>query len=158
MNTMRQQIRDLDIKVEKFEMPQEYRQFDDFTAVTDLRKGSDVLFIGGNASFPTVRRFVRTVHTVKKSGELDRLCTEGRIFDRIFIARENVLDERLVTKAVQLAGETGLVCFFSDDEGLRAGFAEIVEKNYPTAQCWPLKSNIGPVMITNAHGNPSYQD
>lgn len=157
MNSMRQQLRDLDIKVEKFEMPPEYRHFDDFTAVTDLRRGSDILVIGANASFPTVRRLVRNIHTVRKSGELDRLCVEGRTFDRIFIARENVLDEQLVTKAVQLAGETGLVCFFSDDDGLRKGFAEIVEQNYPTAECWPLKSNIGPLVITNAHGNPSWQ-
>lgn len=158
MNSMRQQLRDLDIKVEKFEMPAEYRMFDDFTAVTDLRRGSEVLVIGGNASFPTVRRLVRNVHTVRKTGELDRLCVEGRIFDRVFIARENVLDERLVTKAVQLAGESGLVCFFSDDDGLRDGFVQIVESNYPMAECWPLKSNIGPLVITNAHGNPSWQD
>jgi hypothetical protein len=158
MQSMRQQLRTLDIKVEKYEMPKEYRMFDDFTRVTDLRRSSEVLIIGGNASFPTIRRLVADVTTVRKSGELNKLCVDGRVFDRVFIARENVLDEQLVTKAVQLAGNTGLVCFFSDDDGLREGFVEILEKNYPECEIWPLKSNVGPLVLTNAHGNPSYQD
>jgi hypothetical protein len=155
---MRDQIRDLDIEVAPSFPPKEYSRFDDFTAVTDLRRGQDLLYIGANAYFPAVKRCVRSITTAKNKRELDKLLTADRIFDRVYIARENVLDERLVTAAVQLAGDRGLVCFFSDDEGLRAGFNEIVEKNYPTAQLWACKSNVGPVVMTDAKGNPAYQD
>lgn len=156
--SIRDQIKDLDIETAPSYPPKEYSRFDDFTRVTDLRRGHDVLYIGGNAYFPAVKRTVRSITTAKNKRELEKLLTNDRVFDRIFIARENVLDERLVTAAVQLTAAGGLVCFFSEDEGLRAGFHEIVEKNYPTAQSWNCKSNVGPVVITDAKGNPAYQD
>jgi hypothetical protein len=156
--SIRDQIRDLDIETAPSYPPKEYSRFDDFTQVTDLRRGQDLLYIGGNAYFPAVKRCVRTITTAKNKRELEKLLSAERVFDRIYIARENVLDERLVTAAVQLAARGGIVCFFSDDEGLRAGFNEIVEKNYPTAQSWTCKSNVGPVVMTDAKGNPAYQD
>jgi hypothetical protein len=155
---IRDQIKDLDIEVAPSYPPKEYSRFDDFTRVTDLRRGQDLLYIGANAYFPSVKRNVRTITTAKNKRELEKLLSAERVFDRIFIARENVLDERLVTAAVQLIAPRGLVCFFSEDEGLRAGFNEIVEKNYPTAQTWTCKSNVGPLVMTDAKGNPSYQD
>ena len=155
---IRDQIKDLDIEVAPSYPPKEYSRFDDFTRVTDLRRGMDLLYIGGNAYFPSVKKSVRSITTVKNKRELDKLLAAEREFDRIFIARETVLDERVVTAAVQLCAARGLVCFFSDDEGLRAGFNEIVEKNYPTAQSWTCKSNVGPVVMTDAKGNPAYQD
>lgn len=156
--SFRDQIRNLDIETVPNYPPKEFSRFDDFTCVTDLRRSQDVLFIGGNAYFPTVKKYVRTITMAKNKKELEKLLVGERTFDRVFIDRENVLDERLVTAAVQLAGARGLVCFFSDDEGLRAGFNEIVEKNYPTAQLWSFRSNAGPLVVTDAKGNPSYQD
>lgn len=146
-------------------MPREYSCYDDVSLVTNLKKADDLLYIGGNASFPFIRKYVRSVNYVKKSGELTKLASSGRQFDRIFIARENVLSEELIIRAAQMSrksrGKTdteGLVCFFSEDEGLRAAFVEIVEKNYPTATVWALQSNVGPVLLTDAKGNPGWMD
>lgn len=155
---IREQIKNLDIPVAPSVPPKEYSRFDDFTRVTDLRRSHDLLFIGGNAYFPAVRRTVRTVTTVTKKGELDRMMAEGRAFDRVFICRENVLDERVVTAAAALKAAGGLVCFFSEDEGLRAGFVEIVEQSFPMAQLWNVRSNVGPLVMTDASGSPAYLD
>lgn len=146
-------------------MPREYSCFDDFTWVTGLKKNDDVLFVGGNMTLPFLKKYVRSVNYVKKAGELNKLVASGRQFDRIFIARENVLSAELVIKAAQLSRKPegsrdseGLVCFFSEDETLRNAFGEIVENSYPLADVWSLQSNLGPVVVTNAKGNPGWMD
>jgi hypothetical protein len=135
-----------------------YDIYDDISLVTGLKSKDRVLLVGGNITFPSVHNFVENVYHVKKDGDVKRLLREGMEFDRVFLARENVLDEQLVDNAVKLSGENGLVCFFSDCDALREGFIDVIEQNYPGADVWSLESNVGPVVMTNAAGNPSWQD
>jgi hypothetical protein len=156
--SIRDQIKNIDVPVAPSYPPRELSRNDDFTEVTDLRRGHDVLYIGGNAYFPAVRKCVRSVTTATKRSEVERLMTDGRVFDRVFIARENLLGEEAVTAAVTLTHRDGLVCFFSEGEGLRDAFVEIVEQNWPTANVWLCDSNVGPIVMTDAKGAPSYLD
>lgn len=152
---LRDQIKNLDIEVAPSTPPREYSRFDDFTRVIDLRRSMDILFVGGNVYFPTVHRHVRSITTAKNRRELEKLLSSGQTFDRVIIARENVLDERVVVAAAQLSASGGLVCFFSEDQTLRDGFEEIVKQDYPTAQVWPVPTNVGPLVMTDARGNPA---
>lgn len=135
-------------------MQRDFSCFDDITLVTGLKTTDDVLFVGANMRIPHVKDHCRSVNFVKRSSDLNRLVFGDRRFDKIFIGRENVLAEELVTRAAQIVATGGLVCFFSDDEVLRGGFVEVVEARYPTADVWALNSNIGPLVVTNACGNP----
>jgi hypothetical protein len=132
----------------------EYSYFDDLVLVTGLKRRDEVLFIGGNATFPWLKKHVSSVSYVKRIGDLHRMIRENRKFDRVFIARENVLDEQLVRSAALLTVTGGVICFFSEDETLRDGFATIVEQQFPKANVWPVRSNVGPLVMTDANGYP----
>ncbi len=135
-------------------MQREYSCYDDLVLVAGLKKKDTVLFIGTNLTLPWLKKFVSTVIYVKKTEELNKLIAERRSYDRVFMARENVLTDTLVTKAAQLTRTGGLICFFSDDEGLRKGFAEVVTNEYPGADVWSANSNVGPLVMTDANGIP----
>jgi hypothetical protein len=156
--SIREQVKGLDIKVENNVPPKEYSRFDDFTFVLDLRPKHCVLFIGSNVYYPTVQRHVDSITTIRKKGEIDRFVERGETFDRVFITRENVLDQRLVESAVTLAGADGLVVFFSEEETLRAEFSKMVQVTWPLANVWDFKSNVGPMVVTDAHGVPRFRE
>lgn len=133
----------------------EYSYFDDVVLVTGLKRRDELLFIGGNATFPWLKKHVASVSYVKRAGDITRMIRENRKYDRVFIARENVLDDQLVRCAALLCAAGGLVCFFSEEEVLRDGFVSLVEMQYPNATVWPCKSNIGPLVMTDANGYPA---
>lgn len=139
-------------------MQKDYSCFDNIVSVAGLRSTDRVLYIGGNVNFPFLKDFVSSINYVKKPDELNRLVMTNACFDKILIARENILAEDLIIKAAQMLSQTGLICFFSDDKGMREAFVEIVEKNYHTSDVWMLNSNVGPVIVTNAKGNPGWSD
>lgn len=132
----------------------EYSFYDDLVLVTGLKKSDDVLFIGDNLSFPWIGNFVRSVSYVSDVKSLNRLIGQGRTFDRIIMARENVLAGSLVLKAAQLNKLGGVICFFSEDDVLREGFTKFVGIEYPAAAVWSVYSNVGPLVMTDANGNP----
>lgn len=133
-------------------MPKEYSCFDDVAFVTGLKAQDEVLFIGENMSLPFLKRFVKSISYVRKVSELNKLIKTRRKFDRIFIGRENILSSELVLKASALNKDEpdGLLCFFSEDPTLQTAFVDILEQNFPQANIWPSKSNIGPVIMTDA--------
>ena len=136
-------------------MGKEYSYFDDVVLVTGLKRRDELLFIGGNATFPWLKKHVAGVSYVKRVGDIHRMIRENKVFDRVFIARENVLDDQLVRCAALLCASGGLVCFFSEDDSLREGFVSLVELQYPKANVWAVSSNIGPLVMTDASGYPA---
>ena len=122
--------------------------YDEMSLVTNLRPGDEVLIIGKNLSLPFVDGAVR----IERRSEIDRMLHSERRYDRIFIGRENFLSEDIVTRAVILLKDDGLMCFMSDHGGLRYAFAEIIESNYPEAGVWEFESNLGTLVVTNAKG------
>jgi hypothetical protein len=64
----------------------------------------------------------------------------------------------MVLKAAQLTASNGMVCFLSDDATMRLAFSEIVERNFPSANTWNFDSNIGPLVLTDARGNPNWME
>lgn len=133
----------------------EYSYFDDLVLVTGLKTRDEVLFIGANATFPWLKKHVSSVSYVKRTVDLTRMIRENRKFDRVFIARENVLDENLVRCAALLTATGGVVCFLSEEDSLRDSFVGMVEEHYPTANVWSCRSNVGHVVMTDAHGYPA---
>jgi hypothetical protein len=126
--------------------------------VTGLKSRDSVLIVGNNATFPWLKKHVYEVSYVKKTSELNALLKSGAEFDRIFVARENILDSRLVSKVARLVARGGLVCFFSDDQDLREAFSKLVELDYPTANVWNFETNVGPVVVSDTRGNPVWVD
>lgn len=137
-------------------MPRELSQNDPLPDVVGLRRTDNVLLLGGNFAFPTLKKYVGHVEEARKSSHMNKLLFANLQYERVFIARENVLDEVLVLKAIRLVAPGGLVCFFSDQPGLREGFRRTVEENFPTADVWDLQSNVGDVVVANAQGTPTW--
>lgn len=140
------------IEVEQRKDMRKYDFCDDVSLVTDLRLRQDLLLIGGGTVFPSIKKSVRTVTTVTKGKELDALADDHTLFDRIFFSRQQVLSETTLLKAVGLLAGGGLLCFFSEEEGLRAAFIEAIAAIWPQADVWISETNIGPVVMTNANG------
>lgn len=124
--------------------------YDDIVAVVGLKTSDRLLIIGDNVKFPGIQRSVYSVRGISNINELHALMKKKECFERVFIARENVFDERLVLAAAALVCKGGIVCFFSEDENLRNGFSECVERNFPISDIWPLSSNVGQLVATNA--------
>lgn len=139
-------------------MQKELNFNEDISVIAGLKKYDNVLVIGGNIVMPFIKKWVNSVTSAKKTGDINQLIQEGRQFDRVFIARENVLDEMLVLKAARLTCVGGLICFLSDDDDMRNAFLEAVERNFPLSSTWSLDSNIGKTIVTNARGNPSWME
>lgn len=150
--SLRDQLRNADLKVENDRAPRNSSKFDDFLEVLDIRTNHDVVYLGGNSWFAQVRERARTVTTIRNRNELRKVLASGASFGRVLMTRENVLDEDALDAAAQLTGDHGLVCFFSEDAGLRDGFEAMVELLYPTAQVWRFETNVGPCVVTDAHG------
>ena len=131
----------------------DYRGNDDIFTVADLRLSHHVLIIGGNLHIPNIKDRVGSVTVARKASELRRLISDDAQFDRVLVGRENALSSELVERAAQLTVPRGLICFMSEEQQLLDGFVEIVEADYPYAEVWPSCSNIGPVIMTDAHGS-----
>lgn len=132
--------------------------YEDVSVVAGLRSCDNVLFIGGNIAMPSIKKYAKSIVYAKKQNEINDLIKNECQFDRVFVARENLLDELMVIKATQLTAVNGLVCFLSDTDEIRDAFIDIVERNFPTASVWSLKSNVGILVVTNARGNPSWME
>jgi hypothetical protein len=128
--------------------------FDGPERVLGLQSDQDVLYVGSNAVFPGLRKFVAGIYQARTRGEVNRLVIQGRTFPRVVIARENVLNRDFLEKVVQLVAPGGILCLFSDDEGLREAFEKWIEAGWPQASVWPAMSNVGPVVMTDANGYP----
>lgn len=131
---------------------------DDVSLVTGLKKKDKVLLVGGNLVLPEVKKYVASVTQARKQGELDRLIKDERTFDKVFVARENVLDEVTFIKAAQLTAKGGMFCFLSEDETMRQAFEELVVRNFPSANIWNFQTNVGSLVMTDARGNPDWME
>ncbi len=129
-----------------------YDMYDAIEDVLDLQGRHALLFVGSDTTFPSMKRFVRSTTFAPKSKELNQLVDDGTTYDRIFFSRNSILAESSLRKAVSLLSAGGLLCFFTDNEELRGMFCEAVEGLWPTAETWTFKSNVGPVVVTNAAG------
>lgn len=131
---------------------------DNLADVVGLKRTNSVLLLGGNFVLPTLKKYVHSVEQAKKNTQVNKLLFSGIKFDRVFLARENVLDEVFVLKAARLIDVQGLVCFFSEEDGMRAAFSDIIERNFPAADVWNFESTVGKMVVTNAHGLPTWVD
>lgn len=131
------------------EMPKHELRFnDDIALVAGLKTTDSLLIIGDNVKFPGIQLGVANITYVSSAKELTNVLREGYVFDRVFIARENAIDERVILAATALS--KSLICFFSEEEELRNSFCNAIETNFPTADIWPLVSNVGHLVATNA--------
>ncbi len=132
--------------------------YDNLEDVIDLKTHDQLLLVGEDGIFPNLRRMAGSVALARRSKELDSLASAGRSFERIFISRNFVLTELTVRKAAMLSSEDGLICFVSESEELVGAFVEIVERNWPRADVWICRSNVGAVCMTNARGGAEWQN
>lgn len=139
-------------------MQEELSLHDDISLITGLKRRDNVLVIGGNIVMPFLKNYVNSITHARKTGDLNKLLQDERQFDRVFVARENVLEELIVIKAARLTALNGLVCFFSDDENMRDAFSDVVERNFPMSSVWSFDSNVGKLVVTDARGNPAWME
>lgn len=134
-----------------------YSFYDDVSFVLNLMPHHKVLVVGGKTSFIDLNDKVASVSHVARLSALEDLLKNESTFDRVILHRDAVLSERMVARCVRLA-DGGLTCFFSDQPMLRQAFRDIVESCWLNANVWDTGSNIGPVVLTDASGNPSWMD
>lgn len=145
---LQNQIRDLDIKVEKFEMSRKYQGGDDFVEAINLRPSMRVLVVGGKASLPSLARLSATAVYVRKISEIHRVSPQTMFFDRVIIMNEIEVTEELLNELATVTMTGGLTSFFYESETFRDIFTSRAEQIHQ-ANVWEFKTNLGPVVIAD---------
>ena len=156
MKNFQEQVKGLDIKVSpnNHQVLQEYRKFDDYARVIDLRKNQSVLTIGSNwrMSNERIGDLATSLTNAKHTKDALKLINENKSFDKVIATKDTIVDGQFVENAFKLTAKNGLTCFFSDDVLARSSFTDIVDEMYPYSEMWAVNSNIGPLVMVKFDG------